>query len=164
MKHLCLLLTTFLLTISVNVMATQDVHHFDDKADKDLYLELIEDLRCPKCQNQNIADSNANIAKDLRAKVFKLVNEGKDKNEVVDYMVERYGYFVYYKPPFNAATMILWLLPLGFVFLTLAFIWRKSQLSLSQQDDGEWTDEQEQQLSALIAQIEQGVEQGSKAK
>lgn len=151
-KALCI----FVLLSGANAYATQDVHHFDSPKDKALYLELTEQLRCPKCQNQNIADSNANIAKDLRAKVYKLINEGMGKTEIVDYMVERYGYFVYYKPPFNAATMILWLLPIVFVLLTMLLIWRKSQNSLAQIDNGQWDDEQQAQLDGLIAQVERG--------
>lgn len=153
-KALCV----FVLLVSANAMATQDVHHFDSPKDKALYLELTEQLRCPKCQNQNIADSNANIAKDLRAKVYKLINEGNNKTEIVDFMVERYGYFVYYKPPFNAATMILWLLPIAFVLMTMLLIWRKSKSSLSQAqaDSGQWDDAQQAQLDDLIAQVERG--------
>lgn len=137
------------------VNAAQDVHQFDSQADQQLYLELIAELRCPKCQNQNIADSNANIAKDLRAKVHQLVNDGQSKTEIIDYMVERYGYFVYYKPPFNAATMLLWLLPIAFVLFTLLLIRKKSAQSLVTADPRRWTAAQEQQLTDLIHGIEQ---------
>lgn len=149
----------FVMFVGANALATEDVHHFESPKDKALYLELTEQLRCPKCQNQNIADSNANIAKDLRAKVYKLINEGNNKTEIVDYMVERYGYFVYYKPPFNAATMVLWILPIAFVLLTMLLIWRKSKSSLSSTDSGEWSDDQQVQLDDLIAQVERGGKQ-----
>lgn len=158
MKALCVLvlLAGFNAYANTTTNEAQDVHHFESDADRALYLELNAQLRCPKCQNQNIADSDANIAKDLRAKVYKLVNEGKSKTEIIDYMVERYGYFVYYKPPFNAGTMILWILPIVFVLFTMLLIWRKSKSSLEQTDNGDWSDEQQVQLDELIAQIERG--------
>lgn len=148
---LCLTLVS-----AMSFAAADDVRKFDNKAQEKLFLELADELRCPKCQNQNIADSNANVAKDLRAKVHKLVLEGKSKDEVVDYMVERYGYFVYYKPPVNAATLVLWLLPIAFMVFTLLLIWYKSKRSGTEQFAGEWDEAKEQQLNELIARIEAG--------
>ena len=69
-------------------------------------------------------------------------------------MVERYGYFVYYQPPFNAATMVLWLLPIVFVLAGLTLIWRKSTASLSQIDQAQWTEQQQLQLEQLINGVE----------
>lgn len=74
-------------------------------------VEVSEQLRCLVCQNQSIADSNAELAVDLRNQVIEQVKAGKTNKEIVDYMVERYGDFVLYKPPFKANTVILWARP-----------------------------------------------------
>lgn len=74
-------------------------------------VEVSEQLRCLVCQNQSIADSNAELAVDLRNQVIEQVKAGKTNQEIVDYMVERYGDFVLYRPPFKLSTAILWLGP-----------------------------------------------------
>jgi cytochrome c-type biogenesis protein CcmH len=92
------------------------------------YKELLEVLRCPKCQNQNIADSDATIAVDIRTKVYDLTVSGKTQPEIIDYMVERYGDFVSYKPPVRSNTLLLWLLPvLIFVVSVIVFSLRAYQ-------------------------------------
>jgi len=98
--------------IAAGAMAAIDVYQFDSPQQEALFRKLTGELRCPKCQNQNIADSNAELAKDLRQKTYQLISEGKSEQEVIDYMVQRYGHFVIYKPPLTAATLILWLGPL----------------------------------------------------
>jgi len=81
------------------------------------YRQLSAELRCPKCQNQNIADSNAPIAQDLRKLLHQQLEEGASDEEILDYMVARYGEFVRYRPRFSGATAVLWLAP---VLLLLA--------------------------------------------
>lgn len=73
---------------------------------------LAKALRCPQCQNQNLVESNAQAAKDLRLKVYSMVNEGSTDQEVKDYLVQRYGNIVLYQPPFNYSTAALWIFPL----------------------------------------------------
>ena len=82
-------------------------------------MALAEELRCLVCQNQTLADSNAPLAEDLRNQVRERMREGKSDKEVVDFLVERYGDFVLYRPPFKATTMLLWLGP--FLLLALGF-------------------------------------------
>lgn len=84
---------------------------FESNEKETLFIQLTKELRCPKCQNQNIADSNAGVAMDLKNKTYQLVQEGKSKQDVIDYMVQRYGNFVTYQPPVNAVTIWLWLIP-----------------------------------------------------
>ena len=84
---------------------------FDNQQDTERFNQLAEDLRCPKCQNQNLADSNAPVARDMRDKVYELLQQGKTDQEVVGYMVDRYGDFVRYKPPMNTSTFLLWFGP-----------------------------------------------------
>lgn len=103
--------------ISSSAFASQDNFAFEDPARRTLFLELTEELRCPMCQNQNIADSDAMIAHDMRRKVYSLVEEGNSKQEVIAYMKARYGDFVHYQPPVTAATVWLWALPVLFALL-----------------------------------------------
>ena len=72
------------------------------------FAELTADLRCPKCQNQNIADSNATVSVDMKRKVHQLLLDGHSKQQIIDYMKQRYGDFVYYQPPVNTVTSVLW--------------------------------------------------------
>ncbi|NNF16666.1 MAG: cytochrome c-type biogenesis protein CcmH [Gammaproteobacteria bacterium] len=75
------------------------------------YTHIIAELRCLVCQNQSIQDSDAQLAKDLRRQVRKLLREGKSDNEILDFMVARYGDFVRYRPPLKSSTLVLWLGP-----------------------------------------------------
>lgn len=111
-----------ILTLLMSVMlgsadATFDVRQFNTPEDEARYKALIEELRCTVCQNQNIADSNAELAADLRRKTYELVQQGMSNREITNFMVERYGNFVLYRPPLSAGTLILWAGP----FLALAF-------------------------------------------
>ena len=92
--------------------STVEVHSFDDPVLEARYYGLIDELRCPKCQNTNLAGSDAPIAHDLRATVYRLLTEeGQSDAQIRRYLVDRYGDFVLYDPPFNPYTAVLWLLP-----------------------------------------------------
>ena len=91
--------------------AAIDTYQFANDAERDRYRELTQELRCPKCQNQDIADSNAPIAADLRREIFRMLGEGKNNQEIVEFMVDRYGEFVRYKPALTARTWLLWFGP-----------------------------------------------------
>lgn len=99
------------LALSGAVHAAIDTYEFGSEAERERFRVLTEELRCPKCQNQNIADSNAPIATDLRREIHRMLEEGKSDDEIVDYLVDRYGDFVRYKPPVNARTFFLWFGP-----------------------------------------------------
>ncbi|HFZ2380944.1 TPA: cytochrome c-type biogenesis protein CcmH [Citrobacter freundii] len=105
------LLGLLMLVISGSALATIDVMQFKDEAQEQQFRQLTEQLRCPKCQNNSIADSNSMIATDLRQKVYELMQEGKSQKEIVDYMVARYGNFVTYEPPLTPLTILLWVMP-----------------------------------------------------
>ena len=120
MKKILFFLTA--LFCSVFAWASIDVLNFTSPDQEKEYQQLTQELRCPQCQNNNIADSNATIAVDMRAKVFELLQEGKSKQQVVDYMVQRYGNFVTYDPPLTAATIMLWVLPLLLVLFGIALV------------------------------------------
>jgi len=101
---------------STALASAVDTYTFDDEVTKKRYQSLVKELRCPKCQNQNLADSNSPIAADLRREVYELLNQGKADIEIVDFMVKRYGEFVLYRPRVSNLTYVLWFGP---VFLLL---------------------------------------------
>ncbi|WP_286233715.1 cytochrome c-type biogenesis protein [Thalassotalea sediminis] len=117
-----LLALTIGVTLIVLSQAAQsaDTYVFDDPVTETRYKALVKELRCPKCQNQNLADSNAPIAKDLRREVYQLLQEGKADKEIVDFMVDRYGEFVLYRPKVSSLTYVLWFGPL--VLLVIGII------------------------------------------
>lgn len=142
-----------LLLLSVSAVATIEVVEFSSPQQEQDYRALIQELRCPQCQNNNIADSNATIATDMRAKVLELLKEGRTKQDVTNYMIERYGNFVTYDPPVTAGTIILWIAPILLLLLGFGFLWRRKSQSKAQQGGGSaeiLTDEQKQRLNALL--------------
>ena len=120
------LIKPFTVAVALGVMLAGGAHAareatptaFDPVAHQHV-VEVSEQLRCLVCQNQSIADSNAELAVDLRNQVIEQVKAGKTNKEIVDYMVERYGDFVLYKPPFKASTYILWLGPIALFLIGL---------------------------------------------
>ena len=149
MKKTWLFLTALLFS-SVAFSSIDEINFSSPQQDSD-YHQLTQSLRCPQCQNNNIADSNATIAVDMRGKVFELLREGKSKNDVVDYMVARYGNFVTYDPPMTASTLVLWIAPLLLVLLGVVFLLRrkpKAQSAVKSQDV--LTDEDNVRLAELL--------------
>jgi cytochrome c-type biogenesis protein CcmH len=99
---------------------------FEDANDRKTFLKLTAELRCPMCQNQNIADSDAMIAHDMRRKVYQLMLQGSSEQQVIDYMKVRYGDFVYYQPPVTPVTIWLWALPVLFAVVMMGvFLMRR---------------------------------------
>ena len=141
-----LLSLSFFISMAAN--AELDRYQFDNNEQAVRFEELTKELRCPKCQNQNIADSDAVVAKDLRDKVLVLVKEGKTKDEVIDYMIDRYGYFVHYDPPVTPATLVLWVLPVLIVIIGFGFIVIRQRKSSVKQT---WSSSDEALLAKLIA-------------
>jgi len=90
---------------------------FQTPAEEQRFHALVSELRCVQCQNQSLADSNAQIAQDLRREVLALMQQGRSDGQIKDFLVQRYGEFVLYRPPFAAHTWLLWLAP---AFMTLA--------------------------------------------
>lgn len=104
-------------------------YQFENLEDTQRFTQLAESLRCPKCQNQSLADSDSPVASDMRQKVYELMQEGQSSQEITQYMVDRYGDFVTYEPPFRPETILLWFGPvLIFSFGVLLIIsLRKNQ-------------------------------------
>jgi len=120
-----------LILVAAPVDARVEAYHFDDPAKEVRYKQLIAELRCLVCQNQNLADSNAELAVDLRRQTYEMVGRGASNEEVVSYMVERYGDFVLYRPPFRSSTALLWIGPFVIlavgVLVLLVFIRRRAR-------------------------------------
>lgn len=101
--------------------AVIETYEFSDPALEARYHRLSQELRCPKCQNQNIADSNAPISQDLRALLYAQLEAGRSDSEILDDMVSRYGEFVRYRPGLDGATLWLWLAPALLLLLAACF-------------------------------------------
>jgi len=132
--------------------AAIDAYTFKDDAERARYTELTRELRCPKCQNQDIADSNAPIAADLRKEIYRMLGEGQSNQQIIDFMVDRYGEFVRYKPELNAHTWLLWFGPggllLGGVVLIGVIVARRRKQHTPQTDV--LSDEERQRLAHLL--------------
>ncbi len=116
-------------------------------------VDLSAQLRCLVCQNQTIAESNAELAVDLRRQVSEQIKAGKTDREIVDYMVERYGAFVLYKPPFNVTTLLLWLGPSLLVVFGVVFYVRTVRARNRVIVDRPLTDAERAEADRLLAQV-----------
>ena len=128
-KNLASLIIACLFSVlSINAYAAIDVYDFDSVQQEAQYRGLIEELRCPKCQNQNLAGSDAPIAQDLKQKTYDMIKEGRSDGEIRAYMQERYGDFITYKPPVRPSTWILWFFPpLLLITLIVGWFWQSKR-------------------------------------
>ena len=108
--RICFLLA-LVLTMASQSGAVIETYEFSSSDLKSRYFILCQELRCPKCQNQNIADSNSPISRDLRAVLYQQLEAGATNDEILQFMVERYGEFVRYRPRFDRNTLLLWVTP-----------------------------------------------------
>jgi cytochrome c-type biogenesis protein CcmH len=127
----------FLLCVSFGVIsAPVETFQFDSPETEKTFHKLSEELRCLVCQNQNVAESNADLAKDLRLEIYTMLSDGKTEDEIVDFMVQRYGDYVLYRPPFKPMTWLLWFGPVIIFAIALIFVVR----FMRSQDDATQTD------------------------
>ena len=121
MKPSKLFILILTLALSVSVFAqrapVQEPLVFESMLQEDRFNQLTQELRCLVCQNQNLADSDAQLAHDLRAEVHEMLVAGKSDDEIKQFMVERYGDFVLYRPPVQKNTYLLWLAPLALLLI-----------------------------------------------
>lgn len=149
-----LLTSMLLLSVAGAAQAAIDTYQFADDDQRERFHQLTQQLRCPKCQNQDIADSNAPIAGDLRREIHRLLIDGKDDAQIIEFMVDRYGEFVRYKPALTARTGLLWFGPaallvigMGVIAVTLRRRRRQPETSPRDLDPAERA-----RLAALLAQ------------
>ena len=114
-------LLLFLISLLISVLNAEQLITFSDDAYLKRYQNLLEELRCPKCQNQNLADSNAPISNDLKEEIQRLLEQGLDDKDIKRALTERYSDFILYDPKFNKNTYFLWLAP--FIVLLIGFWW-----------------------------------------
>jgi cytochrome c-type biogenesis protein CcmH len=111
-----------LVFFSLSLFAAIDTFEFRSEEQRQLFRQLSQELRCPKCQNQNLAGSNSAIALDLRKELHSMVVSGKDTRQIKAFMVERYGQFVLYKPGMNSMTYALWYGPFALLLIGLLIV------------------------------------------
>jgi cytochrome c-type biogenesis protein CcmH len=127
----------FLLCVSFSsISAPVETFQFDSPETEKIFHKLSEELRCLVCQNQNVAESNADLAKDLRLEIYTMLSDGKTEEEIVDFMVQRYGDYVLYRPPLKPMTWLLWFGPIIMFTIGLIFVVR----FMRSQDDATQTD------------------------
>jgi len=128
MRYIVVILASVIWLSSPAQAEVRAVYDFETRAQELRFQELIAELRCPKCQNQNIADSNAPISEDMREQVYRMMKNGASNEEIVDALVSRFGEFIKYKPPVDKRTILLWAFPaiavIGGFLLVAGVVWR----------------------------------------
>ena len=144
----------FLCTLCVSVLnpvfAKEAAPLADDPLTEKRLLAITTELRCLVCQNQTIADSNADLANDFRREIRKLIAEGRSDQEILDFMVARYGDFVRYRPPIKGTTILLWAGPAALLIIgltTLVLYLRRRNSAIS---DAALSPDEQRQIAALL--------------
>lgn len=133
--------------------AAIDTYEFSSETERQRFRQLTSELRCPKCQNQNIADSDAPIAMDLRREIFRMLEDGQDDEQIVEHLVDRYGDFVRYNPPVELRTLLLWYGPwvlLGGGLLALVVIVVRRRRVENAPQNALLSAEEQERLSQLL--------------
>jgi cytochrome c-type biogenesis protein CcmH len=112
----------FLLLVAGPCTAGVEYREFSNPEQQEAYESLTSELRCLVCQNQTIADSNADLASDLRRQVYEMLQKGQSQEDIIKFMTERYGDFVLYNPPFKSKTVLLWFGPVLFILIGVIFV------------------------------------------
>ncbi|MDO4642570.1 MAG: cytochrome c-type biogenesis protein CcmH [Cardiobacteriaceae bacterium] len=131
--------------------ALKDAPQFDTAEEETRYQHLIQDTRCPTCQNSNIAESNAPLARQLREHIAANIRAGRTDSEITQWLTERYGDFITYDPPLKKQTLILWLAPFAAMLIALTY-WL---INHRQKRTNKLTDAEQKQLQQWIAEQEQ---------
>jgi cytochrome c-type biogenesis protein CcmH len=143
---LCFLSILFVAT----AQAAIEVYQFNDAEKTERFKQLTAELRCPKCQNQNIADSNAEIAQDLRTKLQEMLVADKSNDEIVQYMVDRYGDFVLYEPRVDPQTYLLWFGPILLLLIAFFVVFIIVRMRSKRQSNNQLNSSQQEQLNSLL--------------
>jgi len=152
-KPFSLLLFAGLLVLSMHsVAAPIETFKFDSPETEKTFHKLSEELRCLVCQNQNIAESNADLAKDLRLEIYNMLIEGKTEEEIVDFMVERYGDYILYRPPFRPMTWLLWFGPVLVFIFGVIFVVRLLMAQSSAEQAVSFSEEEVERIKNLHAE------------
>ncbi len=132
--------------------AAIEVHEFKNEIDRQRYQSFIDEMRCPKCQNQNLSGSDSPIALDLRNELYLMIEEGKSDQQIVDFMVERYGEFILYRPRLSPATVLLWAAPVLLLVFGALFLWLlvRKRRRLAQEAETGLSQQERARLDALL--------------
>ncbi len=132
--------------------AAIEVHEFKNEIDRQRYQSFIDEMRCPKCQNQNLSGSDSPIALDLRNELYLMIEEGKSDQQIVDFMVERYGEFILYRPRLSPATVLLWAAPVLLLVFGALFLWLlvRKRRRLAQEVEAGLSQQERARLDALL--------------
>jgi len=156
MKHLSII---FLLALSGIACAGVEYRQFANPEQQAAYENLTSELRCLVCQNQTIADSNAELAADLRRQVYEMLQQGKSKQDIAQFMTDRYGDFVLYNPPFKLKTGLLWIGPVVFLLIGLVAVFlfdRRKKTSASLHSHAEHGNDNAEKLAKIRSLLEEG--------
>jgi cytochrome c-type biogenesis protein CcmH len=147
----------------VDSHADIDTLDFPDASQRQRFHDLSMVLRCPKCQNQNLADSGAPIAHDLRGEIHRMLGEGKSDAQIIDFMVSRYGEFVLYDPALSSRTVLLWFGPAALLLAgTIALIFIVASRRRSRRVTGNaLSDAERQRLAGLLQEADPSIEQNT---
>lgn len=139
------------LLLSINVIAI-DLIEFESPEHEAQFKELTAELRCPVCQNQNLADSGAGLADDLREEIYNQVTAGNDNKTIIDFMVQRYGDFIIYRPQLKPVNYLLWFGPALFLLLGLFLLYR--QIKKQNSATMELSEAEQQELKSILNKID----------
>lgn len=123
-SFLSLVLVLLALIATAKVFAIGEIYDFSSPELLERYEELTKELRCPKCQNQNLSDSVSEISDDLRREIHLMLEQGQTDQQIKDFLVARYGTFVLYNPPAAGSTLWVWLVPVFFALAGSFLVWR----------------------------------------
>ncbi len=147
-----LFLITYLL-LTVPVQAGLEAFDFTAGVDEARYKSLISELRCLVCQNQSLADSDAGLAHDLRKEVYELMDQGQSDEQIVDFLVQRYGDFVLYNPPVKPATYLIWFGPFALLLIGL-FVLIRTLRQHRQDKPAEFSVQEKARLAQLLKETD----------
>jgi len=144
-----LFLGAAILSVSTMLQAADVPFEFKSPEQEQRYKELTEQLRCLVCQNQSLADSHADLAQDLRNEVYRMVVQGQSDQEIIDFLVKRYGDFVLFNPPVKTGTVLLWFGPFLILFVAVLIVVRYTRKN-ARQASPELSNVEQQRLEALL--------------
>lgn len=154
------LLLAISLLMTLTAQAGLESFDFTKNVDEGRFKSLISELRCLVCQNQSLADSDADLAHDLRLEVYELMDKGKADPDIVSFLVDRYGDFVLYNPPVKPSTYLLWFGPFALLGLGLLVLFRTLR-QRRKQTEPEFSEQDKARLQQILGKAEQDGQQSS---
>lgn len=140
-----------LLPIFTPAFAAIEVYQFENEAQEQRFKDLSDQLRCPMCLNANLSGSDAPIAADLRVEIYEQILDGRSNDEIIDFMTQRYGEFINYRPALNAGTFVLWFGPLFLLLTGMLIIWRMGKNSQLRNESAALSAEEQTKLDNILA-------------